>query len=169
VDYDWIFANTLDSIDTFRTDIQSENIMNIILDSLNHASTHPTFGFVHFSTPHWAGHEYGENSPEYENAIIECDTRLGIILDTIAQLDVKVKLYITATHGFDEQSVDFPIGDAADQGFNHFTGTRVFLVTNDLYVIRPGSIYEIQPTLLSLYNMPSLPLQESLHCSKKLW
>jgi hypothetical protein len=169
------YCNTVKSIDVWHGDKfrKMDEVRDITLSVLedyaeNHVNEH-FVGFVHFIEPDTQGHEYGECSPEYENAIIECDTRMGIILDTIAQLDVEVKLYITATHGFDEQSVDFPIRDAADQGFNHFTGTRIFLVTNDLYVIRPGSIYEIQPSLLSLYNMPSIHLQESLHRSKKLW
>jgi hypothetical protein len=126
----------------------------------NNTNNH-VFAFFHFSDPDHLGHQYGENSAEYEQGIETCDYWLGQILGTINTLGLaqKTLIYITADHGFDEG------------GVQHFNAPYVFLATNDNNVCRNGDEVDVAPTIyygLGLWNqtfMPALdgyPLQVGL-------
>lgn len=119
------------------------------------------FAFFHFSDPDHLGHQYGENSAEYEQGIETCDYWLGQILGTLNNLGIaqKTLIYITADHGFDEG------------GVQHYNAPYVFLATNDNNVCRNGDEVDVAPTIyygLGLWNqtfIPALdgyPLQVSL-------
>ncbi len=119
------------------------------------------FGFFHFSDPDHIGHQFGENSQEYSNAIETCDQWLGQILGKLNTLGIaqKTLIYITADHGFDEG------------GFSHQNAPYIFLATNDNNVNRNGDEVDVAPAVyygLGLWNLsfsPALdgyPLQVSL-------
>lgn len=97
------------------------------------------FAFFHFSDPDHKGHAHGENSKEYNDAIIECDRWLGKIVDKLKadKLYEKTIIYVTADHGFDEGLK------------SHKNAPYVFLATNDPSVTKSGDQRDIVPTILT--------------------
>ena len=97
------------------------------------------FGFVHFAEVDKMGHRYGENSPEYNDALISADTWTGKIMETLKDLSLydETLIYVTADHGFDEGLK------------SHKDAPYVFLATNDKKVNRPGERSDIAPTILN--------------------
>jgi hypothetical protein len=102
----------------------------------NNADQH-FFGFFHLSDPDHIGHQFGENSPQYEQGIETCDYWLGQILGKLTSLGIanKTLIYITADHGFDEGA------------YTHLNAPYVFLATNDLNVNRNGDEVDVAATV----------------------
>lgn len=96
------------------------------------------FAFYHFSDPDHAGHAHGENSKEYNDALIECDAWLGKIVEKLksAGLYDKTMIFVTADHGFDEGKT------------SHKNAPNVFLATNNPRVRKNGDQRDIVPTIL---------------------
>jgi len=116
----------------------------------NRANNH-FFAFFHFSDPDTAGHfQGGENSAAYEQAIIDCDSGLGQILDKLQTLNLtqKTLIYLTADHGFDEG------------GNAHNNAPYVFLASNDKAVARNGDQVDVAPTVyhgLGMWGQTFMP------------
>ena len=111
------------------------------------------FLFVHFGDADVNGHKYGENSREYNDALVSLDAWLGRI---VAQLKAdglydQTALYLTADHGFD-------VGTT-----HHTNATHVFLASNDPLLLSAGEQKDIAPTLLQVLGVdlgkitPALP------------
>jgi predicted AlkP superfamily pyrophosphatase or phosphodiesterase len=96
------------------------------------------FAFFHFCDPDHEGHRSGENSKEYNDALIECDQWLGKIVEELKKekLYDKTVVMVTADHGFDE-------GLKA-----HKDAPYVVLATNDPKITRKGDQRDIVPTIL---------------------
>ena len=96
------------------------------------------FAFYHFSDPDHKGHAKGENSKEYNDAIIECDKWLGEVVDKLKKLGIydKTLVYVTADHGFDEGKT------------SHKDAPYVYLASNDPKLARNGDQRDIVPTIL---------------------
>lgn len=111
----------------------------------------PFFFFVHFAEVDHSGHAHGENSKEYNDALISNDFWTGKIMEKLKELKLynNTLIYVTADHGFDE-------------GQNgHADAPYVFLATNDKGVVRRGYREDIAPTIydrlgidLSKFNPP---------------
>ena len=103
----------------------------------------PFFFFVHFAEVDHKGHKYGENSKEYNDALISADTWTGEIVQKLKQLNLydKTLIYVTADHGFNEG------------GKAHSDAPYVFLGTNDTKVIRRGERADITPTILQRFGV----------------
>ncbi|MFH1825005.1 MAG: alkaline phosphatase family protein [Candidatus Firestonebacteria bacterium] len=99
--------------------------------------------FFHFSDPDHKGHKSGENSKEYENAIILCDSWLGKIISKLKESQIynKTLIYVTSDHGFDE-------GEK-----NHKNAPYVYLGTNDKSVKKNGTLADIVPTILVQFGI----------------
>jgi hypothetical protein len=108
---------------------------------------------------------YGENSADYEQGIIACDDWLGQILTNLNTRGIaqNTLIYITADHGFDENS------------HWHSNDPYIFLATNDKNVIRDGDEVDVAPTVyygLGLWNysfsppLDGFPLQVGLSASE---
>lgn len=119
--------------------MKDEAVGDKTLELLDRYGKKPFFFFVHFAEVDHQGHQYGENSKEYDEAIISGDRQLGRIVEKLRQLGVyeKTLIYVTADHGFD-------IGAKS-----HRAAPFVFLATNDKKVIRGGSRADITPTILA--------------------
>jgi hypothetical protein len=93
--------------------------------------------FVHFNEPDHAGHRYGENSEEYTKSIIECDLRLGEIMNTLKQEGIydSTGIFVTTDHGFMEGI------------YWHIDEYRVWLATNTYPNLRSGFLVDIVPTI----------------------
>ena len=111
------------------------------------------FLFVHFGDADVNGHRYGEDSREYDDALVALDGWLGRI---VAQLKADglynlTALYITSDHGFDVATT------------HHGKATHSFLATNDPQLTSAGEQRDITPTVLQALGVdistitPALP------------
>jgi hypothetical protein len=85
------------------------------------------YSFVHFLDPDAAGHQYGWESGEYLDSVVNVDTGLGMILDlatTNTRLRNKTAIILTADHG--------------GTGFGHGDETNFFVYNIPLFVWGPG-------------------------------
>ncbi|HUS72530.1 MAG TPA: alkaline phosphatase family protein [Sedimentisphaerales bacterium] len=103
----------------------------------------PFFFFVHFAEVDSKGHKQGENSKEYNDALISNDTWTGKIMDKIKELGLadKTQYYITTDHGFNED------------GTGHSFAPYVFLATNNKKVNRNGRRQDVAPTILEAFGL----------------
>jgi arylsulfatase A-like enzyme len=112
----------------------------------------PFFFFVHFAEVDHNGHKHGENSPEYNAALISNDRWTGKIIEKLEQLGLydKTLVYVTADHGFDEGKT------------SHSYAPYIFLATNDPLVKRDGMRQDIAPTILARFGVDLSKLQPPL-------
>ena len=103
----------------------------------------PFFFFVHFAEVDHKGHSFGENSKEYNDALISNDKWTGRIIQKLKDLKLydKTLVYVTADHGFNEGMT------------GHGNAPRVFLATNDTKVMRNGDRADVAPTILDRFGL----------------
>jgi predicted AlkP superfamily pyrophosphatase or phosphodiesterase len=113
------------------------------LEVITQQKDKPFFLFVHFAEVDHKGHAFGENSKEYNDAIVSGDTQLGRIVAKLKELGLydKTLIYVTADHGFDEGLK------------SHRDAPCVFLGTNDPKVTRAGLRADITPTILDRFGV----------------
>jgi arylsulfatase A-like enzyme len=101
------------------------------------------FLFVHFAEVDHSGHKYGENSKEYNDALISNDKWTGKIIKELKKKGIykKTLIYITADHGFDEGQKQ------------HSNAPYVFLATNAKNIIRDGRRQDVAPTILEAFGL----------------
>jgi PKD repeat protein/predicted AlkP superfamily pyrophosphatase or phosphodiesterase len=148
------FNNASDSIDISHFNIAPDDVGPSFIKYLENKNTEYFFSLVHFSYPDIAGFEFGENSLEYEQAIQKCDDWLGKVKEKLINLGIyyNTLLYVTSTHGFDEQSAQDP-KLPGKPGYNHSIAQHHFLATNDKGVIRHGYQKDIAPTILHRFGI----------------
>jgi len=112
----------------------------------------PFFFFVHFAEVDHSGHQHGENSKQYNDALISNDNWTGKIIDKIKQLGLydKTLVYVTADHGFNEDAK------------GHRYAPYVVLGTNDPKVKRGGMRQDITPTILGRFGLDLAGLNPKL-------
>jgi hypothetical protein len=135
---------TKDGMDLFLNGLKTnDNVGSHTLSLLEKYKNNRFFFFVHFAEVDHMGHTYGENSKEYNGALISSDLWLGRIMAKLRELnlDDKTLIYVTADHGFDE-----------DRG-SHADAPYVFLGTNDPKVMRRGERADITPTILDRFGL----------------
>lgn len=95
--------------------------------------------FFHYSDPDHMGHNHGENSKEYTDAIINCDQMLGDCVKKLKDLGIydKTMIFVTADHGFDEGKT------------SHSNAPRVVLAANLKSLKKDGDQRDLTPTILS--------------------
>ena len=123
--------------------IEDERVGQRTLELLEYFKDRPFFFFVHFASVDHQGHRYGENSREYNDALISNDRWTGRILDKLRELGLaeRTYVYVTADHGFDEGAR------------SHHYAPYIFLATNDREVKRNGMRQDIAPTLLDRFGL----------------
>jgi hypothetical protein len=133
-----------DGMDTFWNGlIENQVVGSKTFEWLDQFQERPFFLFVHFGEIDQKGHEFGENSKEYNDALIAVDAWSGKIIEKLKALRLydKTLVYITADHGFDEGQK------------THHDAPYVFLATNDRRVMRRGLRTDIAPTILDRFGM----------------
>jgi len=144
---------TQEALDVWQNGLgENDNVGAKALEYLEQYKNRPFFFFVHFADVDHKGHAAGENSKEYNDALISCDTWTGRIVQKLKDLGLydQTMVYVTADHGFDE----------GQKG--HQDAPYVFLATNDKGVIRNGERADITPTILDRFGLDLAALQPPL-------
>lgn len=135
---------TQDRMDLFENGLKkNEKVGARAIELLEKYKDKPFFFFVHFADIDRAGHKHGENSKEYNDALISTDQWTGKIITKIKELglDDQTQFYITSDHGFNEDKK------------NHSFAPYVFLATDNKKVNRKGRRQDIAPTILEAFNL----------------
>lgn len=133
------YYNAKNAMDLFENGLQKDETVGVkALGYLEKYADRPFFFFIHFAEADHAGHAHGENSKEYNDALISADHWTGRIVDKLKELGLyeRTVVYVTADHGFDEGMT------------SHADAPYVFLGTNDRGVVRRGERADIAPTIL---------------------
>jgi hypothetical protein len=128
----WLFGLSLDSV-----------VGPKAMELMEQYKNKPFFFFVHFAEVDHKGHARGENSKEYNDALISNDTWTGKIIQKLKDLGLydKTTVYVTADHGFNEGKT------------GHGNAPYVFLATNDRKVCRDGDRADITPTIYDSFGI----------------
>lgn len=138
------FYNARGSMDVFINGLMRDDAVGAkTLEMLERYRDKRFFFFVHFAEVDHQGHQYGENSKEYNDALISGDRWLGRIVQKLKELGLydKTLIYVTADHGFDEGMK------------THSDAPYVFLATNDKGIVRRGTRADIAPTILERFGI----------------
>lgn len=138
------YYNTQNGMDLFLNGLgENPAVGEKALEFLEKYKDRRFFFFVHFADVDHKGHKYGENSKEYNDALISCDFWTGKIIQKLKELDLyeETLIYVTADHGFDEDRT------------GHSDAPYVFLGTNDKAVVRRGIRADITPTILDRFGV----------------
>ncbi len=114
------------------------------------------FAFIHFHSPDFEGHMYGQDSSEYHSSIESDDYYTSKILEKIKELEIyeDTLIYITSDHGYDDTDEPYRYDwDLFNQIGHHAQAPYVFLASNDKSVKRAGNRYDIASTILSRFNV----------------
>jgi hypothetical protein len=138
------FYITKDSTDLFENGLGSnEKVGARAIELLGKYKDKPFFFFVHFNQIVQAGHKHGENSKEYNDALISNDFWTGRIMSKVRQLGLadKTQFYITSAYGFNEDQTE------------HSFAPHVFLATNNKKVSRNGRRQDVAPTIMEAFGL----------------
>ncbi|MHC4819713.1 MAG: alkaline phosphatase family protein [Planctomycetota bacterium] len=132
------YFHTRKAMDLFENGLKHDEVVGRrAMELLREHKERPFFLFVHFAEVDSSGHRFGENSPEYRQALISNDYWTGRILTTLKELGLtqRTLIYVTADHGFDENLK------------GHRAAPHVFLATNDKRVCRGGRRQDVPATI----------------------
>lgn len=143
----WVSTNCADSRD----------VANKALEFISLHRNDPFFLVVYFGAPDCSGHTYGENTQQYDDALINVDNGLGIIIDGLKQYNLNGKFILSADHGWNEGTTGHGTANA---------DTIVLpLVANDASLV--SRVYngkrkqcDIVPTILNYFGMSPADYQE---------
>jgi hypothetical protein len=132
--------------------MEDQKVGTRAIELLDKYKDKPFFFFVHFAEVDHAGHKYGENSREYNDALISNDLWTGKIMDKIKEMGLadKTQVYVTADHGFDED------------GKSHKFAPYVFLATNNKAVVRDGRRQDVTPTIFEAFGVDTATMEPRL-------
>jgi hypothetical protein len=110
------------------------------------------FFFVHFAEVDHSGHNHGENSKEYNDALISNDLWTGKIIAKLKELGIyeKTLIFVTADHGFDEDAK------------GHSNAPFVFLATNSTRLMRDGRRQDVAPTIFDAFGLDVSKIEPKL-------
>jgi len=144
---------TEESMDLFENGLkENEKVGARVIELLEKYKDRPFFFFVHFAKVDHAGHKHGENSKEYNDALISNDLWTGKIMAKVRELGLenKTQFYITAAHGFNED----------EKG--HSFAPYVFMATNNKEVNRNGRLQDLAPTIMEAFGLSLSELKPAL-------
>jgi hypothetical protein len=132
--------------------MEDQKVGSRALELLDKYKDQPFFFFVHFAAVDHSGHKYGENSKQYNDALISNDLWTGKIMDKLQELGLaeKTQIYVTADHGFNE--------DAKRHSFAPY----VFLATNNRAVCRDGRRQDVAPTIYEALGVDATKFEPRL-------
>jgi hypothetical protein len=118
--------------------VQDARVGDRAIEMLDRYGAKPFFFFVHFAEVDHSGHQHGESSRQYDDAIVSNDAQLGRLVARLKERGLydRTLIYVTADHGFDRNAKA------------HSRAPLVFLATNDRQVMRNGTRADVAPTIL---------------------
>ena len=129
------------NFDVWNGDIQRDTTVvgPLMMEYLDKYGKGRFFAFFHFRDPDNKGHAYGENSKQYNDAMIACDKWLGETVKKLKELGIydKTMVFVTTDHGFDEGQM------------NHRNSPAVFFAGNLESLSKNGDQRDIVPTILT--------------------
>lgn len=131
----------------------NEKVTERVLIELDKRKDHRFFFFVHFAQPDHLGHQFGENSKEYDSGFLADDRYSGLIIDQLKKLGVyeKTLVYVISDHGFDSGKK------------SHLYAPFVFAATNDTTTVRKeGTREDIAPTILKKFGLDLSKIEPAL-------
>lgn len=135
------FLNVSKSIDVWDGEKSRTHDVSgpAMLENLDKYGKGRFFAFFHFSDPDHTGHNHGENSKEYNQALIDCDAELGKVVKKLKDLGAydKTMVFVNGDHGFDEGKT------------SHSSAPHVILAGNKKLSAKSGNQRDIVPTLLT--------------------
>lgn len=138
------FCVAKESMDVFENGLKEDKTVGTrAIELIEKYKDKPFFFFVHFAEVDHSGHQHGENSKEYNDALISNDVWTGKIIDKVKQLGLaeKTQFYVTSDHGFNEDET------------GHSSAPYVFLATNNKNVNRNGRRQDVAPTILEAFGL----------------
>jgi len=135
---------TYKNLDFWLTGLnQNENVTREAVKYIELFKDMPFFIFVHFADTDSKGHKYGENSKEYNDALISDDCNSGKIFEKLKVLGIEKEtlIYITADHGFNE-------GEK-----HHKNAPFIFLASNDQDIKSNGTRSSIAPIVYQRFGI----------------
>ena len=138
------FYFTQNSMDLFENGLkENEKVGARTIELLQKYKDRAFFFFVHFADIDKAGHKHGENSKEYNDALISTDLWTGKIMAKVRELGLsdKTQFYITSDHGFNEDKK------------GHSFAPYIFLATNNNRVRRNGRRQDVAPTIMEAFGL----------------
>ena len=138
------FYVTRNSLDLFENGLmENEKVAARTIELLEKYKDQPFFFFVQFNQIDRAGRRYGENSKEYNDALISTDLWTGRIISKVRQLGLadKTQFYITSAYGFNENQKE------------HSFAPYVFLATNNKKINRNGRRQDAAPTIMEAFGL----------------
>jgi hypothetical protein len=148
------YYHTKDHMDLFANGlIENQKVGEMALQSLDQCRDKRFLFFIHFAEPDHAGHQKGENSQEYSDALTSDDEWTGKIVSKLRELGIyeKTLVYVVVDHGFNE-------GQSG-----HRYAPYVFVATNDRQVTRKaGAREDIAPTVLERFGIDLAKIEPPL-------
>jgi len=118
-----IFSNVPEDIDITRvSEDPPEKVGPRMIQFIRKYKDSHFVAFFHFDEPDRQGHEYGENSRQYDEAAKSCDYWFGKILNKLREANIahRTLIYVVTDHGFHEDE------------FHHKYDSDIWMATNDL-------------------------------------
>ncbi|MBM3476217.1 MAG: alkaline phosphatase family protein [Armatimonadetes bacterium] len=139
----WYLAQN--AVDLFENGLgANEKVGARALEELEKHKGDRLFFFIHFQEPDHAGHQHGENSQEYTDALKDDDAWTARIIEKLKALGryETTLVYVVVDHGFDEGKT------------GHSYAPYVFVGTNDTtFVRRQGDRADIAAHVLKRFGV----------------
>jgi len=135
------YESAVASIDVFsHAVLDDEVVCKRALDFIEQNSASRFFLFVHFGGPDNAGHNFGEGSREYRDAIVRADRLTGAIIRSLSDNNLmeRTALVVASDHGFDKGRR------------THEYAPDVFMAINRKHVVKAGLRPDVGATILAL-------------------
>jgi predicted AlkP superfamily pyrophosphatase or phosphodiesterase len=128
--------------------IDSTNTANKTSEFLKSNKDKSFYLFVYLSIPDCMGHQFGVPSTQYDEAIINIDNSLGILLNELQNFQKNPKIIISGDHGWTLNSKGH--SENSDQT------NKIILISNDSNLINKEankSQCDIAPTILNYFGL----------------
>ncbi len=146
--------------------VYSENVSNKAAEFITNYSNNSFYLVVYFGVPDGSGHQYGENSTEYNNSLINVDAGLGILLQSLGNNELRgqdniTQIIVTADHGWNTNTTNHDIANADTLVIPLISNNASIITNRTSDGIREQC--EIAPTILSYFGMQRSSFQDIIN------